>query len=126
MLRAKKLWDEIASVSGMLNFLQTGIINVGHRDDAFIQSVKLTSDKFELPLQSMNAEQVMESWPGISIPDDFVALYETDSGVMLTKPAIEGYLQEAFKYDVTPKFNSPVTQIDVLNGKAVVTVESGE
>ena len=126
VLRAKKLWDEIASLSGMQNFLQTGIINVGHRDDVFIQSVKHTSDKFGLPLQTMNAEQVMEKWPGISIPNDFVALYETDSGVMLTKPAIGGYLQEAFKYDVTPKFNSPVTHIDVRNGKAVVTIESQE
>ena len=126
VLRAKKLWDEIASLSGMQNFLQTGIINVGHRDDVFIQSVKHTSDKFGLPLQSMNAEQIMEKWPGISIPNDFVALYETDSGVMLTKPAIEGYLHEAFKYDVTPKFNSPVNQINVLDGKAIVTIANGE
>ena len=126
VLRAKKLWDEIASLSGKPNFLQTGIINVGHREDSFIQSVKHTSDAFGLPLQTMNAEQVMEKWPGISIPDDFVALYETESGVMLTKPAIEGYLQEAFKYNVTAKFNAPVTQIHAVNGKAVVTISNGE
>ncbi len=126
VLRAKKLWDEIADLSGMPNFLQTGIINVGHHDDSFIQSVKHTSDAFGLPLQTLNAEEVMDKWPGISIPSDFVALYETESGVMLTKPAIEGYLQEAFKYDVTAKFNAPVTHINVANGKAVVTIANGE
>ena len=126
VLRAKELWDDIAVRSGKKNFIQTGIINVGDKRDPFIESVKNTSEIFNLALHEMTAEEVMKKWPGIEIPSSFVALYETESGVMLTKPAIEGYLQEAFKYDVTPKFNSPVTQIEVKNGKVVVTIESQE
>lgn len=126
VLRAKELWDDIAEHSGMKNFIQTGIINVGDEQDPFIQSVKNTSESFNLPLHVMTAKGVMEKWPGISIPNHFVALHETESGVMLTKPAIQGYLQEAFNYDVTPQFNSPVTQIEVLNGKAIVTIANGE
>jgi len=126
VLRAKKLWDEIAACSGKKNFIQTGIINVGDERDPFIESVKNTSEIFNLPLHVMTAAEVMEKWPGIKIPSNFVALHETESGVMMTKPAIEGYLQEAFKYDVTQKFNSSVTKINVSNGKAVVTIANGE
>ena len=126
VLRAKELWDDIAARSGKKNFIQTGIINVGDERDSFIESVKNTSEIFNLPLHVMTAAEVMEKWPGIKIPSNFVALHETESGVMLTKPAIEGYLQEAFKFDVTPKFNSPVTQINVLDGKAIVTISTGE
>ena len=126
VLRAKALWDDIAARSGKKNFIQTGIINVGDKHDHFIQSVKNTSEIFNLPLHVMNAAEVMEKWPGIKIPSNFVALHETESGVMLTKPAIEGYLQEAFKFDVTAKFNSPVQAIEVVNGRSVVTVVGGD
>ena len=59
VLRAKELWDDIAEHSGMKNFIQTGIINVGDEQDPFIQSVKNTSESCNLPLPVMTAKGVM-------------------------------------------------------------------
>lgn len=126
VLRAKKLWDELAEESGTKNFIQTGIINVGAREDSFIKSVKQTSTEFELPLEELTAKEVMQRWPGIQIPHNFVALYETESGVMLTKPAIESFIKLAQTYNVTTCFNNQVTQIQDINNKIYVTVQSGE
>lgn len=126
VLRAKELWDEIAELSCMPNFIQTGIINVGPRGDEFLQGVRTSSERFNLPLQELSSHELIAKWPGIQVPEDYIALYETESGVLLTKPAIEGYLQEAFRYDVTPKFNAPVANIEVVNGTTIVTLRNGE
>ena len=126
VLRAKQLWDELAAISGVTNFIQTGIINVGDQQDSFIQSVQQASSAYDLPLETLSAQQIMQKWPGITVPENFVALYETESGVMLTKPAIDSYIKLALQYNVTTSFNTPVSVIEPTELGVQVTLETGE
>ena len=125
VLRAKKLWDELAKISGKTNFLQTGVINVGAQDDPFINGVKQASDTYQLNVEQLSAQQVMERWPGIQLPEEYIALHELDSGVLLTKPCIEAYLQEASNFNVRFQFNTRVEDIVVENGHVFVKVDNG-
>lgn len=125
VLRAKQLWDDIANESGKHNFLQTGIINVGDINDDFIQSVQRAAKAFDLPFEHLSADEIMKKWPGIQVPQNFIALLETTSGVLLTKPAIEGYLQEAAKYDVTFEFKNAVETIVMKENYGTIILKNG-
>jgi N-methyl-L-tryptophan oxidase len=125
VLRAKQLWDELAKISGKTNFLQTGIINVGAPDDSFIKGVKYAAETYQLNVAQLSAQQVMERWPGIQLPDEYIALHERDSGVLLTKPCIEAYLQEAANLNAAFQFNTRVEDIVIENGHVFVKVDNG-
>lgn len=126
VLRARQLWEELEQESGKEIFLQTGIINVGHQDDAFLKTVQKSAVQFQLPLSILNAEEAMAKWPGISLPEDFIACYEETSGVLKTDHAIASYIELALKHGATLKFDTKVTSIDAVENCVTVTTAAGE
>lgn len=120
-LRSAQLWNELAAQVKEQLFLQTGVINVGDRSNPFIQTVIESARKYELPLEVLQAGEVMERWPGMSLPENMIAAYEPTSGVLKVEKCVEAYKKCAIEAGASLYFNEPVRQITARESVTVKT-----
>lgn len=95
VLRAQQLWNALAEMSGEKLFHQTGVINVGPTDSLFIKNITTSIEKYALPVERMDSAAVQTRWPEIQIPEDYIGLFEADSGVLKSELAVETYIRLA-------------------------------
>ncbi|WP_279044515.1 N-methyl-L-tryptophan oxidase [Cedecea davisae] len=126
VLRAQKLWDALAETSGEKLFHRTGVINLGPADSAFIRNVAASAEKFSLPLETLDSAAVTARWPEIVVPENYVGLFEPNSGVLKSEIAVETYISLAKQGGCAQLFNCRVN--DIHHGEEGVTVvtEEGE
>ncbi len=68
VLRAQQLWDELAEISGEAVFERTGVINLGPASSAFLANVAASARAFQLEVEELDAQAVMQRWPEIRLP----------------------------------------------------------
>lgn len=112
-LKSQELWNDIAKQTGKELFLQTGVLNVGDSQSAFIQNVISSASKHSLPLEVLNAKQVNQTWPGIVVPNHFIGCYEPSSGILKAEECIKAYAQLAISEGATLLANYPIIDINV-------------
>lgn len=124
-LRARDLWSDISKRVNQELFLQTGVINVGNKNDPFIQNVINSAEKFNLPLEVLSAAEVHKKWPGMELPKDFVGCFEPTSGVLKVEKCVEAFRELALKEGAEIHTNSKVTQIEAKPNQVTITTLDG-
>ncbi|MFE3577400.1 N-methyl-L-tryptophan oxidase [Lysinibacillus sp. NPDC059133] len=109
--RAGELWRELETLTGEALFLQTGVINVGEETHPFIQNVKTSARFYDLALEQYSAAEAMEKWPGLSLPNNFVACFEPTAGVLRVEACINAYKKLAIEAGATLHTNEKVQNI---------------
>lgn len=125
VLRAQTLWNALAEISGAKLFHRTGVINVGPTDSSFIKNIKNSALKYDLPLEEMRASDVKARWPELVIPEDYIGLFEPDSGVLKSEIAVETYIRLAKQGGATQRFNCQVNDIQYQNDHVTVITDNG-
>lgn len=64
-------------------------MNLGPAHSAFLASVEQSAKAFNLEVERLDAQGVMSRWPEITVPDDYIGLYEAHSGVLHCETAIK-------------------------------------
>ncbi|MFF5995508.1 N-methyl-L-tryptophan oxidase [Lysinibacillus sp. KU-BSD001] len=127
-LRAAELWEELEHEVEKPLLLKTGVINIGNKDNAFVQTVIESARAFDLPLEVLNAEEITKRWPGIKVDDHMIAAFEPTSGVLRVEDCVAAYKALAIEAGATLHVNEPVQNIrcgDVVVVKtAVATYEA--
>ncbi|MDT8861152.1 N-methyl-L-tryptophan oxidase [Alkalihalobacillus sp. MEB130] len=123
VLKAKELWKELEQTTGKHLFLQTGVLNVGHKDSAFIQNIISSSKTYSLPIEVMNATQVQDKWSGFSMFEHDLACFEPTSGVIKCEESIKAYQELAESHGATIQTNSRVKSISILNDKVTIKTD---
>lgn len=124
VLRAQALWDELADVSGEAIFQRTGVINLGPASSTFLARVAASARQFSLDVEQLSAADIMRRWPEIRVPDDYIGLFESASGVLKSELAVKTWIQLAKEAGCAQLFNCPVTAIhDDDEGVAIETAE---
>lgn len=111
VLRAQQLWDELNTLTGEAVFERTGVVNFGPADSAFLANVATSAAQWKLALEKLDAASLMARWPEIRVPDDYIALYEADSGILHSELAIKSWVQLAEQAGCAQLFNCPVTAL---------------
>ena len=111
VLRAQPLWDELAEISGEAVFERTGVINLGPASSAFLANVAASARAFQLEVEELDAQAVMQRWPEIRLPDDYRAIFEPASGVLRSELAVETWIRLAREAGCAQLFNCPVSAI---------------
>lgn len=124
VLRAQELWDELQQVSGEKVFTPSGVINLGPAHSAFLSTVEHSARQFNLPLEKLDAAALMARWPEISVPADFIGLYEPNSGVLHSETAVATWIRLAEEAGCAQLFNCPVESIHT--GEHGVSIETSE
>ncbi len=126
LLRAQKLWDELAAASGETVFERTGVINLGPADSEFLRNVASSAHKFQLNVEEMDAQGVMSRWPEIRVPDDYRAIFEPGSGILRSELAVETWIRLAREAGAAQLFNCRVTAIQHQPDGVTVETIDGE
>ncbi len=124
VLRAQTLWDELAAASGEDIFARSGVVNLGPADSTFLNTVAQSAAQFSLPIEHLDAAAVMKRWPEITVPQDYQAIFEPDSGVLKSELAVKTLIAMAKDAGCAQLFNCPVTAIK--SDASGVTIETSE
>ena len=127
VLRAKKLWEELSSLTERQLFHQVGVLNFSPENDPHMKNIYASSVTFDLPIQRMNAADIEARWPGITVPNDMIAYYEPTSGVLFTEAILRTYYELATAHGMQLHANDKAVSIDVQSDTYVeVTTASGQ
>jgi len=124
VLRAQQLWDQLASESGEAVFERTGVINLGPADSKFLANVAHSAKQWDLAVEKLDAPSLMARWPEISVPEDYIGLFEADSGVLRSELAVKTWIHLARQAGCAQLFNCPVTAL--RHSAEGVTIETAE
>ena len=124
VLRAQKLWDELAATSGEELFERSGVVNLGPAHSSFLQTAAQSAAQFELPVEHLDAAAVMKRWPEIIVPSDYHAVFEPNAGVLKSELAVKTLIAMAKDAGCAQLFNCPVTAIH--SDADGVTIETSE
>lgn len=125
VLRAQQLWNELDALTEEQLFHQCGVLNIGHRHSEFIRNVQESAQKFALNVQSLDAAQVEEKWPVFTLPEDFIGVFEPQSGFLQCEKAIKTLITLAREAGCAQLFNCAVTDITDDGTQVSVTTPEG-
>lgn len=111
VLRAQQLWDELSALSEEKIFERTGVVNLGPAHSEFLANVEHSAREFNLDVERLDATAVMKRWPEITVPEDYIGLFESRSGVLHCETAIKTWVSLAEQAGCAQLFNCPVTAI---------------
>ncbi len=70
-------------------FVRSGVINLGPADSTFLANVAHSAEQWQLNVEKLDAQGIMARWPEIRVPDNYIGLFETDSGFLRSELAIK-------------------------------------
>ncbi|MFD1608196.1 N-methyl-L-tryptophan oxidase [Oceanobacillus luteolus] len=122
-LRASELWGELEQEVDRKIFYNTGVLNIGTKDSAFLKNVITTADTFNLPVEVLSAEEVNNRWPGFKLEKNLVGCFEKTSGVLLSEEAIRAYRELSLKYGAILLSNAKIEKMIVNDSKVEVRLD---
>ncbi|EHD02148.1 N-methyl-L-tryptophan oxidase, partial [Salmonella enterica subsp. enterica serovar Wandsworth str. A4-580] len=124
VLRAQALWDELSTHNEEPIFVRSGVVNLGPADSAFLANVARSAQQWQLNVERLDATALMTRWPEIRVPDNYIGLFEADSGFLRSELAITTWLRLAREAGCAQLFNSQVSHIH--HDDNGVTIETSE
>ncbi|WP_394679609.1 N-methyl-L-tryptophan oxidase [uncultured Exiguobacterium sp.] len=123
-LAAQRLWYELEQISGRSLFLNTGVLNAGHRSSHAMQTIIRSAAQYDLPLEILTADEMRTRWSGLTMPDEYIGCFEPTSGVLKCEDCIEAYRDLAVANGVDIRTNAKVTTLTAHTHGVDVTVGS--
>lgn len=78
----KRCGMNFPATTKMIHFVRSGVINLGPADSAFLANVAHSAEQWQLNVEKLDAQGIMARWPEIRVPDNYIGLFETDSGFL--------------------------------------------
>lgn len=121
-LAAQRLRYELEQISGRSLFLNTGVLNAGHRSSRSMQTIIRSAAQYDLPLEILTADEMRTRWSGLTMPDEYIGCFEPTSGVLKCEDCIEAYRDLAIANGVDIRTNAKVTTLTAHTHGVDVTV----
>ena len=115
VLRAQALWDQLSAQTGESLFQASGVLNLGPDDSIFLQNAQHSAQQYNLPVETLTAAQIREKWPVFSVPDNYIGVFEPQSGYLRSELAIKTLIKAVTEAGCGILFNCPVTAIEPLD-----------
>lgn len=125
VLRAQALWDELEKACGERLMQRSGVINLAPHDSAFIRNVSDSAAEFNLPVETLSGEEMMQRWPQISVPEDYTGIFEPQSGYLKSEVAIRQLIRLAEEAGCAQLFNCGVDALEERDGLQLVHTAEG-
>jgi sarcosine oxidase len=101
--RAYELWDELERESGRALLHRTGGLMIGPPEGAIVAGAQRSAVEHDVPHEMLTADEVCRRWPAYDPPDDHVALFELQAGLLLPEACVETYLELARRNGATTR-----------------------
>lgn len=126
VLRAQQLWDELSTHNEEPVFVRSGVINLGPENSEFLANVAHSAEQWQLPVERLDATAITSRWPEIRVPENYIGLFESESGFLRSELAIETWIRLAKEAGCAQLFNCPVSAIRHEGDGVTVVTEDGE
>ena len=91
-------------------FFTPGLLEIGPPDGLLIKGIRNSVAKHSLQLEEYQADDFRQRFPGFSLPDGSVALFEPDGGYLLVEECVRACCQLAVKLGAEMISDSPVLE----------------
>jgi sarcosine oxidase len=105
--RAYTLWRELEAQSGRHLLTITGGLNIGAPDSEFVAGSRTSAIQHHLPYEELSSTDVAARFPGFRLPDDLVAIYEPNAGILQPEECVYAHLDLATAHGATIRHNEP-------------------
>ncbi len=122
--RAYSLWEQLEQRISRQLFYHTGLVEVGPESGVLIQGVRQSAAMHQLPLAEIDRGEFKERFPGFVLPEDCVAVFESNAGFLLVEECIRHYIGEAQRLGADMRFNQPVRGWSVQRNEICITTDS--
>lgn len=95
--RAYENWKHLESATGSQIYFPTGLLYAGKPDDVLIKGVKLSSEKYNVPVESVSRQDLLKRFPQFQVPAEYDVLFEPDAGFVTPERAVSLYAEQAMK-----------------------------
>ena len=70
MLESYRLWHELGTTIRLKLFYQIGLVELGPPDGVVVPGVLRAAAEHNLPVDTLTAREVAQSWPGLRVGHD--------------------------------------------------------
>lgn len=125
-LRAQDLWYELEKETHHKIFTQTGVLVFGGKGESpFTAETKEAAKIHSLEHELFEGNEVTQRWSGITVPDNYEAIYEPNSGVLWSENAVRAYRELAEANGATMLTNTRVEDFEITENLVTIHTENG-
>lgn len=126
LCRAYERWRDLEQRLGETIMVITGGVDVGRPDSATVSGALASCRIHDLEHELMDAQALMDRFPGFRVPTDFAAVYQPDGGFVLSERAIAGYARLALADGAELRGHEAITEWHPDGDGVVVRTASGQ
>ena len=93
--RAYALWRELEAESGRDLLTITGGLNIGTPESEFVSGARMSAQLHHLPYEELSNAEVAARFPGFRLPEEIVAIYEPNAGILDPEACVFAHLDLA-------------------------------
>lgn len=123
--RAYENWKALENETGTQVYFKTGLLYCGETNDPFIKGVKLSSEKYNIPVEELSQADAQKRYPQFKLPDGYKQLLEPDAGFVTPERSILLFTEQAIKRGAIIRTREKVLQWKRDNGSISVTTDQG-
>ncbi|MNS14079.1 Monomeric sarcosine oxidase [compost metagenome] len=124
-IRAHQLWNELEEETGETLLVQSGVLNMSSPAVYSYKARLEESRGLGLPVEYLDADEIRKRWPGIVVPEDYMALYEPQAGYLFSERCISAYRRSAAEAGAELLANTRVERLEANPGGVSVYTSKG-
>lgn len=121
--RAYENWKTLENETGTQVFFRTGLVYFGAPQDPFLETIKSSSAKYHIPVNSLTPEECARKYPQFSLPGDFQRLEEPDAGFLTPERCILLMVEQAINHGAVIRTKEKVLDWKRVNGTITVKTD---
>lgn len=118
MKSAYPAWAALEEEAGETLYTRTGGLDFGAHDEASLQAVIQCLSQAGIPHEILHAEEIHKRFPQFHLDEDFIALYQADTGILSASRCVKAHVRLAEKHGATILPNTPILEV-VAHAKGV-------
>lgn len=124
--RAYQNWKSLEAITGEQVYFKTGLLYCGETNDPFIKGVKVSSEKYTIPVEELSQEEANKRYPQFKLPTGYKQLLEPDAGFVTPERSILLYTEQAIKKGALIRTREKVKDWKRAQGTITVTTDKGQ
>jgi sarcosine oxidase len=98
---AFRRWNDLESRTGQSLLTRSACANIGLPESEIIQGVQRAATEHRLPIERWHAQTIRSNIPAMTVPDDYVAVVETNAGWLRVEECVRTMQHLASKLGAT-------------------------
>ncbi|MBS1491171.1 MAG: N-methyl-L-tryptophan oxidase [Bacteroidetes bacterium] len=94
---AYKNWKDLETEAGIQLYFKTGLLYFGKPESPLIKGLKLSAEKYNVPIQPVSVQEMNNRFSVFQIPNEYERMMEPDAGLVTPERAILAYTERALQ-----------------------------